>query len=257
MKKTSYIFASLAAVMAVGAADARPDDRAFRNEMKRGVDLVVTRSTISTYLEDAPGELGYDVYQKYETVRDGDVRMFIPTTMYVRGGGGMNLAFATMPAKINGNDYDISDTSWAVQLGLGWNLSSYVRAELDWQNSSLRFRDLDDATASMNLVGATLWFDFARRYIHTGDITHRRTLVPFMGIGVAAGAYDFSHAGDANVPEFADGGMLAAPRGVLGMNVMLNDLIGIDIAYQFQLLMPKTGGARGASNVMASIRANF
>lgn len=257
MKKTAYIFASLAAVVATGAADARPDDKMFRREMTQGLDLYVTRTTVATYKEDAPGELGYDVYQTYETVRDGDVRLFIPASMYVRGGGGMNLSFATAHTAIGGHNYDATDTTWAVQIGLGWNLSSYVRAELDFQNSSIRFADLDDASAETNLAGATLWFDFARRYVQTGDITRRRTVVPFMGIGVAGGAYEFAHAGAGDVPNFAAGGLVAAPRGVLGVNVMFNDLIGMDIAYQYQLMIPNVGGARGVSNIMASIRANF
>ena len=103
-----------------------------------------------------------------------------------------------------------------------------------------------------------LYFDFARRYVQTGDITHRRAFVPFMGLGVASGFYQFDGTNGAN------GFVIAAPRAVLGFNVMLNDLIGIDIMYQYQMMIGngfgwdvRAGGVDNISNVIASFRVNF
>jgi hypothetical protein len=103
-----------------------------------------------------------------------------------------------------------------------------------------------------------LYFDFARRYIQSGDITHRRTFVPFMGLGASIGTYEFQGTNG------ADGMVIAAPRATFGFNVMFNDLIGIDIAYQYQMMIgngfgwsSSDGGVNSISNLMATIRANF
>ena len=103
-----------------------------------------------------------------------------------------------------------------------------------------------------------LYFDFARRYVQTGDITRRRHFVPFMGIGAGAGAYKFDG------PGGADGFVIAAPRAVVGFNIMLTDLIGVDIMYQYQMMIGngfgwnvRAGGVDNISNLMASFRVNF
>jgi hypothetical protein len=79
-----------------------------------------------------------------------------------------------------------------------------------------------------------------------------------MGLGAAIGTYEFQGASG------ADGMVIAAPRATLGFNVMFNDLIGIDIAYQYQLMIgngfgwgTSDGDASSISNLMATIRANF
>jgi hypothetical protein len=124
---------------------------------------------------------------------------------------------------------------------------------------AFQFDDLtSNHRATYNTIGGMLYFDLARRYIQSGDITYRRSFVPFIGIGAGIGAYEFQGASG------ADGMVIAAPRATLGFNVMFNDLIGIDIAYQYQLMIgngfgwgTSDGGASNISNLMATIRANF
>ena len=117
---------------------------------------------------------------------------------------------------------------------------------------------MDDRQATYQTIGGTLYFDFARRYIQTGDITRRRTFVPYMGIGVGFGAYEFEGASG------SDGLIIAAPRATLGFNVMFSDLIGIDVAYQYQMMIGngfgwdvRQGGVDNISNIMTTLRVNF
>ena len=58
--------------------------------------------------------------------------------------------------------------------------------------------------------------------------------------------------------------MIAAPRATLGVNIMLNDMIGLDIMYQYQMMIGngfgwnvRAGGVDNISNIMASFRVNF
>ncbi len=228
----------------------------FRAEILEGLDMVSARANIDVP-DPAPGELGLDVYQTADAGYNPDVQVYIPTSMYVRIGAGLNLPFATDKAKVGDKEYSTSG-SWTTQIGLGWNLSSYVRTEIDFQESTFNFSDIEDAQASYQTFGGMLYFDFARRYIQTGDITYRRRFVPFMGLGAAAGIYKFDGAGG------ADGFVIAAPRATLGFNVMLTELIGIDIMYQYQMMIGngfgwdvRAGGVDNISNIMASFRVNF
>ena len=177
--------------------------------------------------------------------------------MYVRLGGGIGLPFMSEHARYNGHSHEI-DNAYSGQIGLGLNLSSYVRTEFDLQMSELKFRHIPDVSATYHTGGAMLYFDFARRYVINGDVTRRRTFVPFMGVGAAIGEYRFSGA------DGADGMVIAAPRVAAGFNVMLTDLIGIDIMYQYQMMSGNgfgwnvaRGGTDDISNIMASVRFNF
>lgn len=253
MKKISYL--GILAVLITAPATAAYSDDQFRSEVLEGLDLVGARANVDKP-DAAPGELGLDVYQTADAGYNSDMQMFIPTRMYLRAGAGLNLPFATDSAHRGDVAYD-SAGSWTTQIGLGWNLSSYVRTEIDFQESTFNFSDTNDQ-ASYQTVGGMLYFDFARRYVQTGDVTYRRRFVPFMGLGVAAGVYQFDGAGG------ADGFVIAAPRATLGFNVMLNDLIGIDIMYQYQMMIGngfgwdvRAGGVDNISNVMASFRVNF
>ncbi|MBO4625971.1 MAG: hypothetical protein J5679_01685 [Alphaproteobacteria bacterium] len=255
MKKISCVYA-LAMVVAMPAF-AGYGNRSFVAEVSRGLDIVGAESNVDTVPDTAPGELGYDVYESVGVVDSSKIRVFVPTNMYMRAGGGLNLGFATSEAKV-ASDKHIAEDSYAVQIGLGWNLSSYVRAEIDTQTSTFKFADLRDFQANYKTVGATLYFDFARRYVMDGDITRMRHFVPFMGIGAALGHYEFEGADGAN------GFVVAAPRASLGFNIMFNELIGIDIAYQYQMMIgngfgwdTKHDGVDSISNVMASFRVNF
>ena len=255
MKKISYFV--LSAFVAAMPANANYSDRRFVAEVSRGLDIVGAESNAHVVPDAAPGELGYDVYQSVDVVDSSDVRMFIPTDMYVRAGAGLNLGFATDKAKMAGKKYE-SAGSYTTQIGLGWNLSSYVRGEIDAQMSTFTFSDLHDFQANYQTLGAMLYFDFARRYVQTGDVTRMRHFVPFMGLGAGAGYYEFEGASG------SDGFVIAAPRAALGFNIMFTDLIGVDIAYQYQMMIGngfgwgvRHGGVDNISNVIASLRVNF
>ncbi len=245
------------AVMAIGA-DARADygRRQFRDEVLEGIDVHVARTTVDT-VDDAPaGAVGAEVYDGRHSAADNNVTVYIPTKMYVRGGAGMTIAAASDRAGFNGKKYDISD-AWNVQLGLGWNLSSYVRAEIDFQNATFDFDDLHDMSAVSRQVGGTLYFDLLRRWYRTGDITRRRMFVPFIGFGAGAGTYEFQGPGGAD-------GFFVAPRAIAGFNVMITDVIGIDLAWQYQMRIGhgfgwnvRDGGVANINNVMVTLRANF
>ena len=254
MKKISYI---LLASMVVTPAFAGFDADTFVKEVARGVDVVSAPRIAPTAVDEAPGVLGAEVYEIAGAVENIDTRMFIPTSMYVRMGGGLTLGFASARASVDGDKYETSG-SYTTQIGLGWNLSSYVRTELDFQTTTLKFSDIDNLDANYQTFGGMLYFDLARRFVQLGDITHRRTFVPFMGLGAAFGAYRFNGANG------ADGAVVAAPRAALGFNVMFNDLIGLDVYYQYQMMIGNgfgwdapRGGVDSLSNIMASFRVNF
>ena len=254
MKRISY--AIFLALLVTAPAMASYSDSQFRDEIATGLDLIAVRENVDAP-DDAPGALGLEVYQTTDAVPGDATQMFIPASMYLRAGGGINLGVATDQAHVGEHGYT-SQGSWTTQIGLGWNLSSYVRTELDFQESTFKFDGLDDIGASYQTLGGMLYFDFARRYVQMGDITHRRRFVPFMGLGAAAGVYQFDG------PGGADGFVIAAPRATLGVNIMLNDMIGLDIMYQYQMMIGngfgwnvRAGGVDNISNIMASFRVNF
>ena len=257
MKKISYFTIFIILCSATHTYASNYNDKKFKTEVATGLDIFVAPTLAETIPDDAPGELGFAVYEYAGAATDINQKVFIPTSMYMRMGGGINLDFATDSADYFGTSHKATD-SYTAQIGLGWNLSSYVRTEIDFQTSTLQFQNLSDKRATYNTVGGMLYFDFARRYIQSGDITHRRTFVPFMGLGASIGTYEFQGTNG------ADGLVIAAPRATLGFNVMFNDLIGIDIAYQYQMMIgngfgwgTSNGGANSISNLMATIRANF
>lgn len=255
MRKLAY-FSMFAVCMTPFMANAEYSDKQFRAEVLEGLDIIGARANVDVIPDEAPGAMGLEVYQTADAVSATDVRMFIPTSMYLRAGAGLNLNFATDKATFANHEYKTAD-SYTTQIGLGWNLSSYVRTELDFQESTFKFSHLDDAQATYQTIGATLYFDLARRYVMTGDITRRRTFVPFIGVGAGIGHYEFEGTNGAN------GLVIAAPRATIGFNIMFNDLIGVDIAYQYQMMIGDGfgwgvhGGVDNISNVMASFRVNF
>lgn len=263
MKKISCFVILCAGLAVCGSADAANRNRAFRGEVSKGLtqNRMVSygsrtiNATASSYA-GAYGELGQEVFYDESPAKNEDYSIFIPTTMYVRMGGGLNISGATKKARVDGERHASKD-SWNVLLGLGWNMSSYVRTEIDFQESMFGFKGVD-ASADYHTLNGMLYFDFARRYVQSGDITYRRSFVPFMGIGAGIGEYKFSGAGGAG------GFLVVAPRLELGMNFMLNDMIGLDVAYQYQMNIghgfgwnTSRSGVDNVGNVMATIRVNF
>ncbi len=256
MKKI-YALSFLATALISSGANATYDDKKFTAEISQGLDLISAEETFEYVQDDAPGELGREVYEVAGAINPDDIRLFVPTSHYMRMGGGFNLGFATSKADTNIGKAE-SKNSYSAQIGLGWNLSSYVRAEIDLQMSEFKFSGLDNTQATQHTIGGMLYFDFARRYVQMGDITKRRTFVPFMGIGAGFGTYDYQG------QDGKDGMMIAAPRATLGFNIMLGDLFGVDVMYQYQMLIGNGFGwgtdcakINNISNIVASIRMNF
>lgn len=256
MKKISY-FSLFVFALLNSTANASYDDNKFKAEIAEGLDLVVAEDAAVFIQDEAPGELGREVYEVTGAVNQDDTRLFVPTTNYLRMGGGINIGDASSKVVHNGEKFNLSD-SYSVQIGLGWNLSSYVRAELDFQMSEFTFSGLDNLQATQHTLGGMLYFDFVRRYVHLGDITKRRTFIPYMGIGAGFGTYDYQG------KDGKDGLMIAAPQVAMGVNLMLTDLIGIDVMYQYKMIVSngfgwgaETQDVNNISNVMTSIRMNF
>ena len=145
MKKISCSFWML--MIATMPAFAGSNNRVFVREVSRGLDIIGAESNVDVVPDTAPGELGLDVYQSVGVADSPYTRMFVPTDMYVRAGGGLNLGFATDTAEFAGKKHAPQD-SYTVQIGLGWNLSSYVRAEIDTQMSTFTFENLRDFQAN-------------------------------------------------------------------------------------------------------------
>lgn len=270
MKKIYNVALAFVSCAVAGTANAASDGQ-FKSEILKGLNSVRTQYTYvpettytatvvdtTTYDDAGYGELGREVfYDMPSDADDSDYELFIPTSMYVRVGGGINFGLATKKARVADETFQ-SRGSWNATIGLGWNMSSYVRTEIAFQESTFEFKDLSDMTASYHTLNGMLYFDFLRRYVQSGDITYRRVFVPFMGLGAGLGAYNFVGA------HGAGGFVVAAPRAELGMNFMLNEMVGIDLAYQYQMFLghgfgwnTKRAGVDGISNIMATIRVNF
>lgn len=242
MKKIS-VLAILMATMGANATTYNAEK--FRNEILAGIDVVGANPHVEVIaLENYNAK--YDEYELY-----------IPTSMYVRMGGGLNLGFATDKAQYNGEKYE-SNGSYTTQIGLGWNLLSFLRAEIDFQESTFKFSDLNSCRATYHTIGAMLYVDLIPRYTQNSNTAKRRIFVPFIGAGAGIGAYEFQGT------DGAHGFVASAPRATLGFNIMITDLIGIDIAYQYQTMIGNGFGwgthensNNNISNIMASFRMNF
>ncbi len=190
-------------------------------EVREGLDVYVGRTTAYVADDRSVGELGGEVYPSLHSHDTRDI-IYVPDDMYIRAGVGSDIEF---------------DDRIVAQIGFGWNASSYVRLELDGQ-----YHSFYDADVNSWQGGGTLYFDLARRYVRTGDIIRRRSFVPFIGIGAGIGAYD---------SEF-----FAAPRGVAGVNFMFTDTFGVDLSYQYSIMLGD-GWDKNMSDVMLSARFNF
>ena len=277
MKKTFVIFVACG-LASMGANASRNSD--FKSEIRNGLPRIETyhdefsepmiyqeTTNIVTGVIDMPEYdqgcadarviYGPEPVSEIKETEGPAVKMFVPTPMYVRIGGGLNLSMATKKASV-GEDKFKTEKSWNATIGLGWNILSFLRTEIAFQESRFQFRGVPDFHANYHTLNSMVYFDLPPRYEYRGDAVYRRSFVPFIGIGAGVGEYEFIG------PHGADGFVVAAPRAELGMNFMLTDLIGVDIAYQYQMFLghgfgwsTKRNGLDGISNVMATIRANF
>lgn len=255
MKKIISFAIICAAIVPVAANAARPPKR-FGGEVRDGIDIVVVRDTFDETPMPAPGELGRDVYETSDAMAESNLGIYIPTHLYVRMGGGMNVGAASTSAKLGDGSHDARH-GYLATIGLGWNLSSYVRADVDFQSLTLGFSGLS-AHARYRMLGGNLYLDLRRRFVMTGDVTTRRTFVPFIGVGAAVGQYRFDAANGIAGPD----GMVLAPRAMAGINIAFSDLVGLDLMYQHSLFISDGygwhgGKSAGVGNVMASLRFNF
>ncbi len=210
----------------------------FKQEVIDGLDI----ATIRAGHEPAHGELGGSVYDGVNS-DTADNALFIPTSMYVRGGAVYNLGFLSSDVHKMGIDGGLG-----ALVGLGFEMSSYVRTEFDFGAQNFVFEKKDEAFGDVKELGANVYFDFARRWVRSGDITKRRSFVPFMGVGWGLGHYDFTGAGGRD-------GVYTAPRFALGLNFAFSEFIGLDVMYRYKIAIGSPLGS--VSDISASIRASF
>ncbi|GHS98991.1 hypothetical protein FACS189421_08620 [Bacteroidia bacterium] len=232
-------------------------DAAFQREVREGLDLVVANrdgaQLAAADKNTASGALGREVYNAQDEMANDGLSMFIPTDYYMRGGVGYNLGFISGGASGLGGRHELNN-SYGFQMGFGLNMTPFARAEFDFQNWRYGFDGLSGVNADARSLGANLYFDLARRYVRNGDVHIRRTFVPFLGVGIGGGSYRF--------PQGESGGFFA-PRAMIGMNLMLTDLFGIDLTYQYQMFVSggfgwDTGSSiRNLNDIMLTARFNF
>ncbi|MCL2331119.1 MAG: hypothetical protein FWC61_01075 [Proteobacteria bacterium] len=301
--KIVYLCCVLCAVCFAPTARAGYDNQRFVWEVTQGLDIVSVDTYINTYddRDYTGGALAREVYSASDLANcprvagclqndccqkkaataviaaqnaapepETDYDLFIPTDMYIRMGLGYNIGFLTSSARYGGlpDATAASATTWNSQFGLGWNISAFTRAEMDIQIRNFRFENAPwsayDLRARSQSVGANIYFDLIRRYERTGDLTTRSKFVPFIGLGISAGAIDFDDAGVIPI-GFADGvrSAFVAPRATIGVSFALTNLVNLDIAYQYELMLSNgfgwesKNGATSISDIFASLRINF
>jgi hypothetical protein len=217
MKRAALFFIALLATL---PANAKKYD-AFTAEAKKGLDYVAVK-----YKGDsADGDLGRTVYT--EKVRE-DYDIFIPTTNYVRLGVAANIGLVSTSLVLNGEDKKY-DFGLAENLGIGWNLYSFIRTEIDWGHSYVRY---DGGSANFDMLRTRIYFDLMRRYVLSGDVYYRRRIVPYIGVGGGAGWADFGNSGNGQGHDsLAYGG-----NAELGISFAFSDTNAIDLAAGYEYL---------------------
>jgi opacity protein-like surface antigen len=246
MKKTLLLIIHCGLILAPMHVMAR--DSALLAEARDGIDFRVAQQN------RASGTLGRKVYGTDSGEVPNNLRLYVPTDMYIRMGGGWTAGFLSGDADI----YDIQN-GYTVTLGLGWNLLQVLRAEIAYSQNRFDFQDIRAGARSHQAVGMA-YFDLLGRYTKRGDVVQRRTLVPFVGVGAGIGHLSFD-----DMPlEPGHDGIFWAPRLDAGFNIAVTDFVGIDLMYRYEIYMTdKFGWAHAhsenpaVSNFVASIRFNF
>ncbi|MCL2369323.1 MAG: hypothetical protein FWC83_01455 [Alphaproteobacteria bacterium] len=245
MKKLLIVHCSLLIALAP-AAHAN-----FANEVARGIGMSIERTFEAP---PAMGELGRDVYQREGAILGGEqYRLHIPTSNYIRIGGGI------VPGVVS----DVVHSGYAININYGWKLSSFVRAEVGFLHNSFDWQD-NAGSATTRQIDAALYFDLIRRQVGRGDVMITRPVVPFFGFGGGIGHFDIENRQVGPSLDLGRDGMFWTPFVVLGVNVPITDLFGIDLTYRYGWIMTddfgwESGASRnpGFSTVMASVRFNF
>ena len=267
MRKLNVLF--LISLFAIKTLFASPyNDYMFKKEIKEGLNIYnieqksetkqvygsetdssesVTRNEyIETKSKDTPeGELGYEVYNKKNKI--DTLAIYIPTNMYIRGGVATNLNITS-----NKNIYfdDTNELYYLIipELGLGLNLSSFVRTEINLSSNRMYFKN--SFYAYSHQINTNLQFDLIKRYFRTGDIIRRNHLIPFIGGGVNFGEYNFEQK-DMN-------GYFISPEAIFGINIVLTNLLSFDVTYKHQFYLSfNENKIINNGNLFLSIRMNF
>jgi opacity protein-like surface antigen len=253
------------------AAQAAHYSEKFKHEVLEGLDI---RATLQTPGFKAPGTLGHEVYKTADAGESDELNTYVPTSMYVRGGVGYTFGWMSGHAESSFGSAEIRD-GHSVQIGLGWNLSKIARAEIDFQFNKFRFDKETawaiyptDLSASSTEIGGIVYFDLRKKYIATGDIVRKRTVVPFVGLGIGVGRFSFNNALSNIGPGIwieGNVGTFVAPRAEVGLNFGITESLGLDFTYQYQMKFSHgfgwgpnlPSGLTSVSNIISSLRFNF
>lgn len=246
------------------------NDYMFKKEIREGLDIYGTYNSDNSeenYIygkednlsvfdkkekvlikEEIPeGDLGMEVYTEKNKI--DTFSMYIPTSMYIKGGIGTDLKIIT-DKSIYFDDIENNEFYYSLQplIGLGINLSSFVRTEFNLSSNRTYFKNY--LYAYSHNIEADLQFDLVKRYIRTGDVIRRRHFIPFIGGGINIGAYAFEQ------KELY--GHFISPEIIGGFNIVLTNLVSIDITYKHQFYLTlNTKKIINNGNLSLSLRMSF
>jgi len=206
----------------------------FLSEIATGLDI---RMEQVHGTPRAAGQLGRDVYVHHGNILTDDYRLHIPTTMYIRAGGGFVF-----------DDQNAMD-GWTANIAIGLNMNQWFRWEMGYLQNNITLND--DSRITTHQIEGAMYFDLIRRWRGTGDIANRRPVVPFIGTGVGAGLYT----GD-NI----NSGMMWNPFVAMGVQFQISDLTGFDVTARYGWLMNADFDGRKdptTFNIIGALRFNF
>ena len=202
---------------------------------------------------------GYDAFTA-DMRKSGDSASesvkFIPAPLYVRLGAGSNLGFA-------GSSFDIGGTpvkyNWGpvMQFGLGWNMFSFMRSEIMWGHSEMRFPG--NAEANFETGRVALYIDLVRRHAACGETRCIRRVTPFVGGGAAGAWAEFN---EINGIE-GKNSLLYGGHGSAGFGFAFSETNAVDLMVTHEILFGNKFGwddeakRFGNTSITVSWRASF
>lgn len=246
MKKTKILF--LISFLFIKDLFATPyNDYMFKKEIRDGLGIYGTYNSDGTSIygkedsdnseygekknkitkENIPdGDLGAEVYTEKNKI--DTFAIHIPTSMYIKSGIGTDLKIVS-DKTIYFDDLDNNEFYYSIVpvIGLGFNLSSFVRTEINLEANRTYFKN--SLYSYSHEIEANLQFDLIKRYFKTGDVIRRNHFIPFIGGGGSLGAYTFEQ------KELS--GYFISPEIIGGINIVLTNLLSMDIAYKHQFYL--------------------